>query len=187
MAAQMQYKGRSMRIALSLVGLMSCSLLFGATLEKLSIEEMSQKSTVILRGRIAGCAGDQRGSVIYTRCKVQVMERWKGSAASQIDFLIPGGTARGLTQTFTGTPKFNAGDEYVLFLWAGRSGNLQVIGLSQGIFDVNSGDKAVMVKRAASSETMIDKNGQSVRDESVEMTAEALRRRVALALGEASK
>jgi hypothetical protein len=177
-----------MRIELPIVSLICVSLLSGATLEKLSIEEMSQKSTLIVRGRIAGCAGDQRGSVIYTRCRVQVTERWKGAAAAQIDFLVPGGTARGLTQVFTGAPKFNAGEEHVLFLWAGRSGNLQVIGLSQGIFDVNSdGKPAVTVKRAASSEIMLDRTGQPVRDESIEMTADALRKRVTRPLGESSK
>src|SRR5688572_15056038 len=107
-----------MRIELPIVSLICVSLMSGATLEKLSIEEMSQKSTLIVRGRIAGCAGDQRGSIIYTRCRVQVTERWKGSAAAQVDFLVPGGSAGGLTQVFTGAPKFKAGEEHVLFLWA---------------------------------------------------------------------
>jgi hypothetical protein len=156
----------------------------GATLEQLSIEEMSRKATVIVRGRVSGCAGDLRGSVIYTRCTVAVSERWKGQTSGEIEFLVPGGTARGLVQTFTGSPRFSSGEEHILFLWAGRSGAYQIIGLSQGKFDLKPGKGAVpaTVSRAASGERMLDKAGRPVIDEAVEMTANELRSRVQRAL-----
>ena len=96
---------------------------------------------------------------------------------------MPGGAANGLVQTFTGTPKFGAGDEHVLFLWAGRSGVMQIIGLSQGKFDmkVNKAGEAT-VYRAAAGERMLDKAGSPVQDQDVEISATQLRARVRRAL-----
>lgn len=154
-----------------------------ATLEKLSIEEMSQKATLIVRGRVTGCAGEARGTVIYTACTLAVTDRWKGGSGGSVQFLIPGGRANGLAQTFTGTPKFTSGDEYILFLWAGRSGVNQLIGLSQGVFDLKSqGSGDAKAQRAASSERMLDKAGNPVTDEAVEMRVSDLRNRVRNAL-----
>src|SRR5687767_127286 len=142
----------------------------GATLEKLSTEEMTQKATLIVRGRVSNCSGQVRGPVIYTACTVSVTERWKGTAGATVQVWIPGGAAQGLVQTFTGTPKFTNGDEYVLFLWAGRSGLNQVIGLSQGVFDLSPASTGqVTAKRAASAERMLNKAGQEIRDEPLEL------------------
>ena len=60
----------------------------------------------------------------------------EGLTPINVHFIVPGGRVQNLTQTFTGTPKFNADEQYVLFLWVGRSGVPQIIGLSQGVFDV---------------------------------------------------
>jgi hypothetical protein len=175
-----------MRALVFIAGL-TCSLtLRGATLEQLSVEDMSVKSTLIVRGRISGCAGEQKGSVIFTRCKVSVTERWKGVGTAQLEFMVPGGTASGLSQVFTGTPKFAKGSEHVLFLWAGRSGNLQVIGLSQGVFDVGVLGGSATVKRPASSEVMLNAAGQAVKDESVQMSLGDLRARVNRAIASTS-
>jgi hypothetical protein len=158
---------------------------FAATLEKLTTEEMSQKATLIVRGRVTGCSGDVRGAIIYTACTVAVTERWKGQAGTRVQVWIPGGTARGLVQTFTGTPKFTDGDEYVLFLWAGRSGLNQVIGLSQGVFDLKptgiSG--TVKAKRSASTERMVNKAGEEIADQSIELRVSELKAQVQRALG----
>jgi hypothetical protein len=149
---------------------------------------MAQKSTLVVRGKVTGCAGETRGSVIYTRCKVNITEKWKGSPGSLVDFLVPGGTSGGMVQTFTGTPKFVSGSEYVLFLWAGRSGNLQVIGLSQGVFDIRQDPKGVPIaNRPATTEIMLDAGGQPVRDQGIELTVESLRTRVARVTGGGSK
>jgi len=184
-ASQVHYSRTSMRTLFAITSFLCASGLSAATLEKLSMDDMTQKSTVVVRERINSCAGEQKGSVIYTRCRMSVTERWKGTAGAQLEFFVPGGTARGLTQVFTGTPNLAPGSEYVLFLWAGKSGNLQVIGLSQGVFDVKAG--GITVKREASTERMLNAAGQPVQDEGVEMSVAALKQRVQRAQGGASK
>ena len=177
----MQNVIRQLSLALCL-GLCWTSALPAATLEKLSVEQMAEKATLIVRGRITGCTGETRGAVIYTRCQMNVSERWKGVAGSHVTFLVPGGRAHGLVQTFTGTPSFAGGGEYVVFLWAGRSGVNQIIGLSQGVFDLKLEGGQSVAKRPAAAAVMLDESGSQVEDAAVEMRVSELRQRVQQAL-----
>lgn len=175
--------------AVWVLGVTSVAPLSAATLEKLSIEQMTQKATLIVRGRVSTCSGEAQGSMIYTRCQLQVIESWKGSAPTLVSFSVPGGTYQGLVQTFTGTPKINVSQEYVLFLWTGRSGRTQVIGLSQGVFDIVTGTSSnnsvaptPHAYRGASAEQMLDSAGRAVRDSATDMSITELRARVKGAL-----
>jgi len=159
-----------------ILGLGVCAPTFAATLEKLTVSQMAQQSTMIVRGRVTGCTGETRGSIIYTRCGVAITETWKGTPKSRVEFLVPGGRVQNLSQTFTGAPKFGANEQYVLFLWVGRSGVPQIIGLSQGVFDVSlSSTGTPLVRREPTTEMMVDSKGKQMRDESVSMTVSELR------------
>src|SRR3974390_1382558 len=99
-----------------------------ASLERLSMDDMVQKSTDIVRVRVVNSSASFRGRTIYTHYTVQIEERWKGNATSQMDAAVPGGTVLNVRQTFPGAPGLNHGSEYVLFLWTSRSGLTQIIG-----------------------------------------------------------
>ena len=170
-------------VTVGLVALSAFAPMTAATLEKLTVDEMSAQSTLIVRGRISRCAGEARGSVIYTRCLVSITEVWKGRAGSSASFVVPGGRANGLIQKFSGVPQFTSGGEHVLFLWAGPSGIHQIIGLSQGKFDVQQTPGGATARRAASTERMLSRVGDVVTDEAVQISVEELRRRVAKASG----
>ena len=73
-----------MRFAVCSIAFVLCA--FGATLEKLSLDQMAQQSTMIVRGQVTGCNGEARGSLIYTRCGVAVSETWKGDALDEGGF-----------------------------------------------------------------------------------------------------
>ena len=183
MVTKMLYKERTMRWAVSIIAFVLCAPAFAATLEKLSVEQMAQQSTIIVRGQVTGCTGEARGPMIYTRCGVAVSETWKGTPAAKLDFLVPGGTFNGLTQTFTGTPKFAPKDQFVLFLWVGRSGIPQIIGLSQGVFGVSfSPGGQATVRREATTEVMLNSKGKQVRDEAIDIALSELKGRVNRAL-----
>ena len=92
---------------------------------------------MIVRGQVTGCNGEARGSLIYTRCGVAVSETWKGTPSTKVDFLVPGGSANGLTQTFTGTPKFALKTNLSCFSGLAAPAIPQIIGLSQGVFGVS--------------------------------------------------
>jgi hypothetical protein len=154
-----------------------------ATLEKLSLEEMIQKSTAIVRGRATGLRTVARGPVIYTLYQVQVAEQWKGPAAAQVEVAVPGGAMNGLRQTFSGAPNLQEGTEYVLFLWTGRNGLTQVIGLSQGKFELSKDEKGdETLHRAAAANPMIDSHGRPVEDAPLRMSLRRLNERIRFSL-----
>ncbi len=158
-----------------------CLTATAATLERLSLDDMTARSTAIVRARVVSSSGSLTGSTIYTRTRLQVLERWKGPEGAEVEVTEPGGTAGAVTQSYSGVPRFTAGQEMVLFLWTGPSGRTQVIGLSQGVFQVTS--NAVTgepeVRREASGEIMLAPGtGQQVRDERIVMPLPSLAARV---------
>lgn len=154
--------------------------LSAATLERLSLEEMIQKSTEIVRGRILSSRTALRGPVVYTFVQVQVEDRWKGPPAARVEVAVPGGDYGHLQQSFSGAPVLEPGGEYLLFLWTGRSGVTQVIGLSQGVFEVKRApDGSMIVERPASREVVLEAGtGRRIQDLAVSMPLEEVRSRV---------
>ena len=160
-----------------------------ATLERLTLDEMIAQSTAIVRGKVTGSYAALSGPVIYTHYSVQVSELLKGSGSSStVDVACPGGAANGLQQTFSGAPELQADQEYVLFLWTGKSGLTQLIGYSQGVFSVSGSGTGAVAVRAAARETMVARGtGLPVKDESLAMNLNELRARIASVLGGAAK
>jgi len=159
-------------------------VLGGATLERLSIEDMAQKATGIARGRVLGSYAAPYGSRIYTHYKIGVSEWWKGGPTAFEDVVMPGGTAGSAQQVEPGTPALVQGGQYVLFLWRSRSGLTHVIGLSQGLFEVKrDGGGRLRATRKAATEPMFEpRTGLPVQDEDIDIKLIELRQRVAAAL-----
>jgi hypothetical protein len=146
------------------------------TLQRLSVAEMTDQATEIVRAKVTGCSSAVRGSLIYTNCSLSVIERWKGAAQSTVSISIPGGTVGTRRQTFSGTPTLNPGDEQIFFLWTGRSGITQVMGLSQGLLTLEkAANGTVYATRTPTSERMLDGAGRPVADEGVDVPLEELK------------
>jgi hypothetical protein len=157
------------------------------TLQQLPLPEMAQQSTAIVRAKVTASSGVLRGSDVYTVYKLAPTEVWKAPASgAPAEVAVPGGVAGGLRQPVDGAPTLSVGREYVLFLWTSRTGVTQLIGLSQGLFDVgattNSQAGNVMVFRSAASERMLGADGRPVRDQAVSMRLADLKAQVARAL-----
>jgi len=169
-----------------LTGLALTLSVSATTLEQLSLDEMAQKSTAIVRARVTGSHAGTRGTDIYTYFQLQVLETWKSSGQSNTEVAVPGGVVDGIRQTVSGAPELKPGHEYVLFLWTGRSGLTQVMGLSQGLFklseDSSEGGSSTLVQRPAASELMLNRSGLPVDDHTVTMPLQDLRARVQKAL-----
>jgi hypothetical protein len=151
-----------------------------ATLERLSLDDLITKSTAIVRGKVLNSYSATSGPIIYTHYRIQASETLKGPASATVEIQLPGGVANNLRQSFAGVPQFKAGDEYVFFLWTGRTGATQVLGLTQGLFSVAPGLAADPVTiRAASHEVMLDRGtGKQVKDQTVTMHLSELRTRI---------
>jgi hypothetical protein len=150
------------------------------TLEKLSVDQLVQRSTAIVRGRVLDSSAGMKGRVIYTFYKVQVTDTLKGTAGKYIEVAVPGGAYNGLRQTIPGAPKPATGTDYVFFLWQGPSGTNHILGLSQGLFDVKIGaDGQVILLRGTTDAQFVDAHGQPVEDTGVRVTLRSLSSKVA--------
>ena len=175
------------RRLLIVAALLGVAQLQSATLQQLSMNDLIVKSTAIVRGTIRGSYAAFFGPVIFTHYRVQVTEKWKGATGATVDVAVPGGIANGMRQTYSGAPQFRPGDQYVLFLWTGKSGMTQIMGFSQGAFAVaQDGSSDPSLTRSASHELMLDAatHGQ-VTDRPLTMRLSELRSQVANALGAA--
>jgi hypothetical protein len=156
----------------------------GATLERLSLDDMIAKATAIVHGKVTGSRAAMSGPVIYTYYTIQVSEHLKGPAAGTVEVTVPGGVANALRQSFAGAPTLNAGDDFVFFLYTGRDGHTTIIGLTQGLFAVGAdGSSDPVSTRSASRELMLDRQtGRPVKDETVVMKLSELRTRITTGL-----
>lgn len=159
-----------------------------ATLERLSLDDLIAKSTAIVRGKVTGAAASFSGPVIYTHYTIQVSEQFKGAGQNAIDVVVPGGTANGLRQSFSGVPALNPGDEFVFFLYTGKSGLTTVTGLTQGLFSLaGDGSADPTLTRSATRELMLDaSSGRPVKDETLMLKLSDLRQRITTRLKGAS-
>ena len=154
------------------------------TLQQMSLDDMTEASTSIVRARVNGSAASTTGRTIYTHYKLQVLETLKGKPVT--DVALPGGVSAGYRQSFPGVPQLASGSEYVLFLWISPQGVTQVIGMTQGIFTISGTAGSSQAGRAQSSETMHDAAGRVVQDRAVEMSLSELKDRIFKKLGQSA-
>jgi hypothetical protein len=165
------------------------AVLPAATLEYLSLDDLAVKATAIVRARVTGSYAEPGRTIIYTHYRIEVLDRWKGPDASEMDIVLPGGSANGLRQTFPGVPRLIDGQEYLLFLWQSPTGGLtHVLGLSQGIFTVKRGDSGeATAYRGVNTDTILNSRGQPVRQSAVTLKLSDFRRRVGRAVEGATR
>jgi hypothetical protein len=171
-------------IILGLVAACVASLA-GSTLHRLSLNEMAQQSTLIVRGTIQpGTSAALRGALIYTHYQLSVTAAYKGAPGQSVDVAVPGGALNGLQQPVAGAPLLTAGQDYLMFLWTSKSGLTQVIGLSQGLFNVTTNAQGqAIVSRGPASATMLDSSGNIVTDSNLQMPLTQLVGLIQTALG----
>lgn len=167
---------------LFLTAIAAASLTSGATLQQLSMDQMSQLATAVVRARVTGTSASvvasSGTSTIYTHYKLAVSEVWKGSATAEV--MLPGGDFNGRKQSFPGVPELRVGSEYILFLWKSPStGIIHTIGLTQGIFEINrQADGSTVASRRQSGELMLNGSGNRVSDQAISMKLGDIRTRV---------
>jgi hypothetical protein len=179
----MKMRSRTLALALLLAGSVPAS-----TILKLSLDEMIDRSTLIVRGTMSGCHSAERNSMIYTECVIAVTERLKGFSQSEVLVSLPGGSARGLKQVVPGAPKLRRYQDYVFFLWTSPRGVTQVLGLSQGLLEVRMAGGAQTAERGPIADaTVVDGSGAEIADQGVRLNLNDLRNRVSLRNGGAAR
>jgi hypothetical protein len=151
-----------------------CCAASAATLQQLSLDQMTQSATAIVRATVTGSSARYTGPTIYTHYSLQVNESWKGFTPTEV--MLPGGTANGRRQSFPGVPQLNVGTEYLMFLWtSSTTGITHLVGLSQGLFYLTrQSDGSTLATRPLVGEMMLDASGRRVADHAVQMPLASL-------------
>jgi hypothetical protein len=144
---------------------------WGATLQLLSLNDLISKSTSVVQAQVTSVAASYSGSVIYTHYQVNVLAQWKGATATSVDVMVPGGTAKGMRQTYPGVPQLSVGQQYVLFLWQPGKGPTYTMGFTQGVFTLAKDSAGnLTAAQMATTETMLSAGtGQAVKNQPISM------------------
>ncbi len=83
-----------------------------------TLEELATEATLVVRGTVTSTEGrlSSDGRKIYTRAVIEVAQAWKGAASGSLIVHAPGGSFAGRGQLVHGAPRFDRGDDVVLFL-----------------------------------------------------------------------
>lgn len=168
---------------------------FAVTLEELTLDEMIAASTYIVRGRVEGVVGVTGASVLYTEYDLRVAEVLQGDllggeatqgggSPARLRLALPGGKVGNREQSFSGVPIPVAGKEYVFFLWRGRNGLLQLVGMTQGLLEVKRRTGVATAERAPTDGMLLNRrSGLPVHDQGLRISLSRLRSNVMTARG----
>jgi hypothetical protein len=167
--------------ALVLSSCLAC--LAGATLERLSVDDLIAKSTAIVRGTVADSWAAYTGPIICTHYKIQVSETLKGDSQNWVEIVVTGGALNGFHTSASGSPTLNKGDQFVFFLWTSKAGVTQIMGLTQGLFALpGNGSADPTITRSPTRELMLDPaTARPVKDAALSMRLSDLRSQIAKA------
>src|SRR5271154_5502067 len=109
------------------------------TFVKMSLEQLSSATPLIVRARCQGSIVSAVRGEIWTVTSFEVREVWKGNAPAVVRVRLLGGRTAEFTSHVEGVPRFRAGEDLVLFLAALRLGDYSVAGWAQGTFRIQRG------------------------------------------------
>jgi hypothetical protein len=124
-------------LALALAMLLAvASNAWPTTFVKMSLEQLTAATPLIVRARCQGSIVSTEKSEIWTITSFEVREVWKGSAPQVVRVRLLGGRTAELTSHVEGVPRFRPGEDVVLFLVPSRRGNYSVTSWAQGTFRI---------------------------------------------------
>jgi hypothetical protein len=142
------------RAAMAMATLAALGAMAGATtLARMSVAQMSRAAQVIVRGQCQSNTTGWDTGEIWTFTTFEVQEVWRGEVPAQISVRLLGGTAGNLTSSVAGIPRFQPGEEVVLFLERTQRGDFSIVSWEQGTFrirrDIRTGEESVTQDTAA--------------------------------------
>ena len=119
--------------------LLAASLpLAATTVEELSFDEIVASSSSIVHGKVvrSWAEWDPERTAIWTHYQIQVQDALKGGAGSMLTLSEPGGEIGGQHVQVVGAPRYEIGEEVVVFAAPTARGYLRTCGWGQGKFTV---------------------------------------------------
>lgn len=108
----------------------------GTTFARLSISQMSQAASAIVRAQCVANMVVEVSGEIWTVTTFDVLETWRGAVPERITVRLLGGTSGNLTSHVAGIPRFRPGEQVILFLSPTKDGDFSVVSWQQGTFRI---------------------------------------------------
>lgn len=115
------------------------------TVPEMSFDEIVSRSSAIVHGTVvrSWSSWDPDRTTIWTHYEIQVRTRLKGGPGPMVTISEPGGEVDGKHMQIVGAPRYEVGEEVVVFATPTPIGYLRTCGWGQGKFDVRpAGDGA---------------------------------------------
>jgi hypothetical protein len=134
---------------LALLLLLPATRAAASTVVAMSLEQMSERAESIFLGRVTGTRADWNGerTRIYTYVTLEVDRYLKGGSESRVATVrLLGGRVGPYLAMVPGAPRFDTGEEVLLFCAGGGARIPSVVGMSLGKFTIvtdASGEKIV--------------------------------------------
>jgi len=160
------------------------------TLARMSLDQLTAAADAVARVRCTGVESRRDNGEIWTVTTFSVVEAMKGVLPARITVRLPGGRVGHLTAAVDGTPRFNAGEEAVVFLERSRAGGFSVTAWVEGTFRISRDPRTGLETVAQDSSTfaVFDTATRAFRSEGIRrMPIEQFRERVAAALTRAQE
>lgn len=107
-------------------------------------DNIIKKANFIVRGNVRSAEFFKRDGHIWTRYEFLVSEFIRGSGASIVFFEQPGGRTGDIITNVAGVRNFAPGEHLCLFLWADPKGNFQVLGFTEGCFELEEDTNGIL-------------------------------------------
>lgn len=108
----------------------------GTVLKRMTLEDLANAASAIAHVRCITSESKWQNGEIWTFTTFGVQQVWKGDLPPQIVARLPGGRTASLTSIVPGVPRFQTGEEAVLFLEPMRSGEYSITSWEAGTFRI---------------------------------------------------
>ncbi|MCU1324781.1 MAG: hypothetical protein JWN34_151 [Bryobacterales bacterium] len=134
-------KRTAVTVALCCAGLATIGS--ATTLQRLSFEELTDTSDLIVAGKVtrSWSAWDAGHRYIWTHYSVAVSATEKGVQAATVELAEPGGVVEGMGMTIAGSVAYKVGDEVLVFAQRMANGVIRTAGWGQGKYTIQADGK----------------------------------------------
>jgi hypothetical protein len=179
------------RVIHLIAGLLSAAMsMHATTLVRLSLDQLAAAADAVARVRCTSVEARWENNEIWTVTGFEIVETMKGALPIRITVRLPGGRVGHLTASVDGTPRFNAGDEAVVFLERSRAGGFSVAAWVEGTFRISRDPRSGLetVTQDSSTFSVFDTATRAFHTEGIRrMPIEQFRERVAAAVTHAQE
>jgi hypothetical protein len=106
------------------------------SLARMSVVQMAHASAIVVRAKCVASVVRREDGEIWTFSEFEIEEDWKGAANGRITVRLLGGRLGEITSHVAGVPRFQPGEDVVLFLARVSHGAFSVVSWVQGTFRI---------------------------------------------------